>query len=120
MVEGPALAQVRSELVATELRLAEQELITSRGDVTEVDGDLEVATMDWHRERQDAETTLHAYRDRARELRTRIRRMESAGASLTTTEAALFEWCQEAGTSRFKQISELVRQPPPDLGAETD
>ena len=35
--------------------------------------------MDWHRERQDAETTLTAYRDRARELRSRIRQMESAG-----------------------------------------
>jgi hypothetical protein len=35
--------------------------------------------MDWHRERQDAETTLHAYRDRARELKARIRKMDSAG-----------------------------------------
>jgi len=35
--------------------------------------------MDWHRERQDAETTLYAYRDRARELRTRLRGMETAG-----------------------------------------
>jgi DNA repair exonuclease SbcCD ATPase subunit len=35
--------------------------------------------MEWLRERQDAETTLQAYRDRARELRSRIRRMEAAG-----------------------------------------
>jgi hypothetical protein len=65
--------------VAAEFRTAQRELMASRADVTEIDGDLEVATMDWHRERQDAETTLNAYRDRARELRDRIRRMESAG-----------------------------------------
>jgi nicotinamidase-related amidase len=39
-----------------------------------------------------------------------LRRMESAGATLTTTEAALFEWCQAAGTPEFKQISALVRE----------
>jgi len=71
--------RVDPELVAAELRNAERELTVSRADVTEVDGDLEVATMDWLRERQDAETTLHAYRDRARELRARIQRMESSG-----------------------------------------
>jgi len=31
---------------------------------------------------------------------------------LTTTEAALFEWCQTAGTPEFKQISRLVREVP--------
>jgi DNA repair protein SbcD/Mre11 len=79
--ERPARGAVRidPEQVAAELRTAERELLDSRAEVTEVDGDLEVATMDWHRERQDAETTLYAYRDRARELRARIRRMESAG-----------------------------------------
>ncbi len=79
--ERPARGAVRvdPEQVEAELRNAERELTASRADVTELDGDLEVATMDWHRERQDAETTLHAYRDRARELRARIRRMESAG-----------------------------------------
>ncbi|MEX0836827.1 MAG: hypothetical protein WD101_00745 [Gemmatimonadota bacterium] len=62
-----------------ELRTAEKELLEVRGDAAEVDGDLEVATMDWLRERQDAETTLHAYRDRARELRARLGRMEAGG-----------------------------------------
>jgi hypothetical protein len=34
---------------------------------------------------------------------------------LTTTEAALFEWCDAAGTPEFKQISALIREsPPPD------
>lgn len=42
-----------------------------------------------------------------------IRRMDSAGATLTTTEAALFEWCAVAGTPEFKQISRLVQEPPP-------
>jgi nicotinamidase-related amidase len=44
---------------------------------------------------------------------TGLRRMESAGATLTTTEAALFEWCQESGTPTFKKISALVREQPP-------
>jgi len=43
-----------------------------------------------------------------------LRRMESAGATLTTTEAALFEWCEVAGTPEFKQISQLVRERPPE------
>jgi nicotinamidase-related amidase len=42
-----------------------------------------------------------------------LRRMDSAGATLTTTEAALFEWCGRAGSPEFKQISQLVRQQPP-------
>jgi nicotinamidase-related amidase len=43
---------------------------------------------------------------------TALRRMESSGATLTTTEAALFEWCQVAGTPKFKQISRLARERP--------
>lgn len=42
-----------------------------------------------------------------------LRRMDSAGATLTTTEAALFEWCQQSGTPQFKQISQLVRETAP-------
>jgi nicotinamidase-related amidase len=45
--------------------------------------------------------------------RTALRRMDSSGATLTTTEAALFEWCQIAGTPQFKQISQLVREEGP-------
>ena len=48
---------------------------------------------------------------------TALRRMDSAGATLTTVEAALFEWCDVAGTSEFKQISNLVKQPPPEAAA---
>jgi DNA repair exonuclease SbcCD nuclease subunit len=76
---GRGAVRVDPEQVAAELRIAERELRDSRADVAELDGDLEAATMEWLRERQDAETTLQAYRDRARELRGRIRRMESAG-----------------------------------------
>ncbi|QEG35348.1 nicotinamidase/pyrazinamidase [Bythopirellula goksoeyrii] len=39
-----------------------------------------------------------------------LRRMETSGALLTTTEAALFEWCGVAGTPEFKQISALVKE----------
>jgi nicotinamidase-related amidase len=42
-----------------------------------------------------------------------LRRLDSAGATLTTTESALFEWCEVAGTPEFKQISALVREMPP-------
>jgi nicotinamidase-related amidase len=44
---------------------------------------------------------------------TALRRMESAGVMLTTTETAMFEWCRIAGTPEFKQISALVKEPPP-------
>jgi nicotinamidase-related amidase len=47
------------------------------------------------------------------DYRTALRRMESSGATLTTTEAALFEWCAVAGTPEFKQVSQLVREAPP-------
>ena len=49
--------------------------------------------------------------------RTAPQRMESAGATLTTVEAALFEWCEVAGTPQFKQISGLVRELPPEPSA---
>jgi nicotinamidase-related amidase len=48
-----------------------------------------------------------------------LRRMDSSGATLTTTEAALFELCQKAGSSEFKQLSALVRQSPPGATGAT-
>lgn len=49
-------------------------------------GDLEAATAGWLRERQDAETHLQAYRDRARELRTRLQEVrEGASEALCPT-----------------------------------
>lgn len=47
------------------------------------------------------------------DCRIALGRMDSAGASLTTTEAALFEWCAVAGTPEFKEISRLAREPGP-------
>ncbi|MDA1013064.1 MAG: hydrolase [Planctomycetota bacterium] len=37
-----------------------------------------------------------------------LRRMSDSGATITTTESVLFEWCEVAGTPEFKQISKLV------------
>ncbi len=48
------------------------------------------------------------------DYQTALRRMECSGAVLTTTEAALFEWCEVAGTPEFKQISLLVREQFPE------
>lgn len=48
------------------------------------------------------------------DYRTALKRMDASGTTLTTTEAALFELCQAAGTPQFKQISQLVRQPAPE------
>jgi nicotinamidase-related amidase len=42
-----------------------------------------------------------------------LRRLEAQGASLTTTEAVLFEWCETSTDPAFKVISELIRQSPP-------
>ena len=78
------LADIRSQRRALEdipERVAdlETELLELRGSVAEAAGDLEAGRMEWHRERQDSETHLHAYRDRGRELRDRIRKLEELG-----------------------------------------
>ena len=41
---------------------------------------------------------------------TALARMQSAGVTLTTTESALFEWCETSGADEFKSISKLVQQ----------
>jgi len=78
------LADLRAQLRALEdvpqlVGELEDQLRELRADQAEVTGDLEAGTMDWHRERQDAETHLQAYRDRGREVRARIRKLESLG-----------------------------------------
>jgi len=37
-----------------------------------------------------------------------LRRLEAAGAVLTTSEAVLFEWCRSADHPRFKEVRKLV------------
>jgi nicotinamidase-related amidase len=44
---------------------------------------------------------------------TALRRMESAGVVLTTTETAMFEWCRTAEAPEFKTISALAKEKPP-------
>jgi nicotinamidase-related amidase len=38
-----------------------------------------------------------------------LRRMESSGAIITSTESVVFEWCERAGSPEFKQISNMVK-----------
>ena len=42
-----------------------------------------------------------------------LRRMETCGAVLTSTESVLFEWCETSKAPEFKQISQLVLEQPP-------
>ena len=39
-----------------------------------------------------------------------LRRLENAGAVLTTTEAILFEWLRDAAHPQFKAVQKLVRE----------
>ncbi len=48
------------------------------------------------------------------DYQTALRRMDSAGAILTTTESAMFEWCEVSGTPEFKKISALIRETAPE------
>ncbi|MEM9658648.1 MAG: isochorismatase family protein [Planctomycetota bacterium] len=50
---------------------------------------------------------------------TALRRLEGAGALLTTVEAAMFEWCEIAGTPQFKRVSELAKRQPDETGGLT-
>jgi nicotinamidase-related amidase len=42
-----------------------------------------------------------------------LRRMETLGATLTTTESVIFEWCAQAGTDEFRAVRKLVMETPP-------
>lgn len=69
------------ELQDTPVRLRELEhaLVELRADAAEAAGEVEVQIMEWLRERQDAETHLSAYRDRARELKVKLDSLNSSG-----------------------------------------
>ena len=86
------------------LRLKARDLRRLRGDAVEVGGDLEVANMDWLRERQDAETHLLAYRDRARELKVRLQQLEEGG------EDTACPTCDRVLSERFESVLEVLRE----------
>jgi nicotinamidase-related amidase len=50
------------------------------------------------------------------DCRVALARMESAGATLTTCESALFEWCADSNRAEFKQLSQLIKETPPNVG----
>ncbi len=51
------------------------------------------------------------------DLSVALSRLASRGATITTTESALFEWCETSTAAEFKIISALVRQSPPNVAA---
>ncbi len=86
------------------LRMKTRELQGLRADGIEVGGDLEVANMDWLRERQDAETHLLAYRDRARELKVRLHQLEEGGADTACPT------CERVLSERFESVLDVIRE----------
>ena len=69
----------RLERPAAETIRLKARLASLREDATEVQGDVEAGMMGWVRERQDAETRLLLHRDRARELKDKLKEAEEAG-----------------------------------------
>src|SRR5690606_10684546 len=55
------------------------EVASARDDQATLEGELEERKTAWLRDRQDAETKLQAYRDRAVELQEEVRRIRAAG-----------------------------------------
>ncbi len=86
------------------VRVKARELRGLRADAVEVGGDLEVANMDWLRDRQDAETHLLAYRDRARELRVRVQQLNEGGRD------AACPTCDRVLSERFESVLEVLRE----------
>jgi hypothetical protein len=86
------------------LREKARQLRELRADAVEVGGDLEVANMDWLRERQDAETHLLAYRDRARELKLRLQELEKGG------EDTACPTCDRVLSERFESVLDVLRE----------
>jgi len=85
------------------LRSKARELRVLRADGIEAGGDLEVANMDWLRERQDAETHLLAYRDRARELKVRLQQLEEGGKDTACPT------CDRVLSERFESVLDVIR-----------
>jgi DNA repair exonuclease SbcCD nuclease subunit len=103
------LADLNSQLRALEdvpeqVTELEAELLELRGSIAEAGGDVGAGTMEWHRERQDAETHLLAYRDRARELRERIRKLEALGPDSPCPT------CGRLLAEHFQEVLEELRE----------
>jgi hypothetical protein len=86
------------------VRMKEREVREMRADAVEVNGDMEVANMEWLRERQDAETHLLAYRDRARELKVRLQQLEAGGPESECPT------CDRLLSERFASVLTVLRE----------
>lgn len=69
---------------APEVDRIRRELRECRGDAVEAEGEVEARVLQWARDRQEAESRLQAYRDQARELRSRLRSLETDEARCPT------------------------------------
>ncbi len=81
-----------------------------REDVAEAHGDLEAATMGWVRERQDAETRLLLHRDRASELKKRLKELEEPEQEATgADDGAAKGRATKAGKARRDEWDSVVQ-----------
>ena len=68
-----------------------REIRTRREDLVEAEGEVEARTLEWARDRQEAESRLQAYRDQALELRRRLRELDEEEAVCPTCDRVLGE-----------------------------
>jgi DNA repair exonuclease SbcCD nuclease subunit len=89
----------------------EEELRDLRADSIVVAGDLQAATADWLRERQDAETSLRTYRDQALQLKARIEKIEAGGAEAAcpTCQRPLGDRVEEVVSELQEELESLVQ-----------
>lgn len=103
----------RSMVEATKDRAGNEEerLRLLRELAVEAKGDLEAETVDWVRERQDAETRLLLYRDRGRELKARLAEIEDGGpnAPCASCGRPLGGRLEKVGAARREEWEDMVR-----------
>ena len=92
-----------AEAVQEILAPLEAELTRCRGDWVESTGDLEAGNLQWAQERQEADSKLQAYRDRATELRVRMRALEAEKGNATCPT------CGRALGDGFSDLLETLR-----------
>jgi DNA repair protein SbcD/Mre11 len=128
---GAPAAPGRGSGAPTERRTSSAEL---HAEWIEAEGDAEVRALDWARERQDADSRLLAYRERALELRERIRilkeegpdaRCPTCGRALADAHPELLELLEEEwedvvqdGTWWKRRRGQLDEKPPELLSLE--